>query len=93
MTKISQETQIKSQTSTNFSKKIPISISCSLGTLKALIKNTESFSVESTLKTKTEPIYDYLDWGHSEGEVVVIGKERVYDGPKINKEEQLGFQF
>lgn len=52
------------------------------------------FRLASRRKTKVEPIYDYYDWGPSEGEVVVIGKERVYDGPiKINKEEQLGFPF
>ena len=52
------------------------------------------FRLASRRKTKIEPIYDYLDWGPSEGEVVVIGKERVYDGPiKINKEKQLGFPF
>ncbi len=52
------------------------------------------FRLANRRKTKVEPIYDYYDWGPGEGEVVVIGKERVYDGPiKINKEEQLGFPF
>ena len=53
------------------------------------------FRLANRRKTKVEPIYDYYDWGPGEGEVVVIGKERVYDGPikKINKEESSGFPF
>ena len=46
------------------------------------------FRLANRRKTKVEPIYDYYDWGPSEGEVgevVVIGKERVYDGHIKNK--------
>jgi hypothetical protein len=53
------------------------------------------FSLARKRKTKVEPIYDYLDWGPNEGEVVIVGKQRVFDNPikKITREESSGFPF
>lgn len=39
------------------------------------------FSLTNRRPTKVEPIYDYLDWGPGQGEVVIIGRRRVYKNP------------
>ena len=44
------------------------------------------FRLASRRKTKVEIFYAYLDWMPKGKKEVVIGKERVYDGPKRNKD-------
>ena len=54
------------------------------------------FRLAKRRPTKIEPIYDYYDWGPGEGEVVIVGKQRVFDNPikKITREEESsGFPF